>query len=103
VLAVGVALSLLGAMEVEVAVVDAASVAAMVDEGDELAVSGRSIAGSTLVDVALVVVAVRAATMPVLKVPIIMTLITRTLATENVTVCVFIITNNLIKGTRSQV
>ena len=82
-----------GATEVEVAVVDAASVAAMVDavdEGDELAVSSRPIAGTASVDVALVEVAVSAATMPVLKVPIIMRLITRTLAAENVIVVVFI-------------
>ena len=52
---------------------------------------------------ASVVVAVKAETMPVLKVPIMTRLIMRTLAAENVTVCVFILTNNLIKGARSQV
>jgi hypothetical protein len=89
-LAVDVALSLSGAMEVEVAVVDAASVAAMVDEGDELAVSGKSIAGTTSVDVALVEVAVSAATKPVLKVPTMMRLVRRTLATENARTLFFI-------------
>ncbi len=52
---------------------------------------------SDVVAVASVVVAVKAETMPVLKVPRMMRLIRRTLATENVTVCVFILTNNLIK------
>jgi hypothetical protein len=89
-LTVVVALSVAGATEVEVAVVDASVVAAMADEGDELAVSGKSIPGSTLVGVALVDVAVKAATMPVLKVPIIMTLIKRILAVENAITLFFI-------------
>jgi hypothetical protein len=54
-----------------------------VDEGDELAVSDRPIAGTTSVDVALVEVAVSAATKPVLKVPTMKRLVRRTLATEN--------------------
>jgi hypothetical protein len=69
-LAVDVALSVVGAMEVEVAVVDAASAAIVLDadvERFELEVSARLIVGSVSVDVALVVVAVNAATKAVLK------------------------------------
>ena len=62
-----------------------------VDEGDELALSGRPIAGSASVDVALVVVAVRAATMPVLKVPAMTKLVRRTLAIENAITLFFIL------------
>ena len=93
-LAVDVALSVTGATVVDVAVVEAvtASAAALdaVEEGVELAVSGRAIAASASVDVALVDVAVRAATMPVLKVPTMMRLVRRTLATENAMTLFFI-------------
>jgi hypothetical protein len=91
-LAVVVALSVTGA--VEVAVVRAASAATVLDadvEGVELAVSARAIAGSASVDVALVVVAVRAATMPVLKVPAMTKLVRRTLPTENAITLFFIL------------
>ena len=76
-----------GATEVEVAVVDAAGAATVLEadvERVELEVSTRLIAGTASVDVALVEVAVSAATMPVLKVPTIMRLIRRRLAAENV-------------------
>ena len=93
-LAVDVALSVAGATAVDVAVVEAAGLAATVldavEEGVELAVSARPIAGSASVDVALVDVAVRAATMPVFKVPTMMRLVRRTLATENATRLFFI-------------
>jgi len=90
-LTVDVALFVAGA--VDVAVVEAASAAIMVDtvdEGDDLAVSDRPIAGSASVDVALVVVAVRAATIPVLKVPAMTKLVRRTLPTENAMTLFFI-------------
>jgi hypothetical protein len=80
-------LSVTGATEVEVAVVDAAGAATVLEadvERVELEVSTRLIAGTASVDVALVEVAVSAATMPVLKVPTIMRLIRRRLAAENV-------------------
>jgi hypothetical protein len=80
-----------GATAVDVAVVEAASAAMVdaVDEGDELAASGRSIAGSASGDVASVVVAVNAETMPVLKTKTVR-LVTRTLATENAMTLFFI-------------
>ena len=92
-MAVVVALSVTGAAAVEVAVVRAVSAAAVLDaddEGVELAVSARPIAGPASVDVALVEVAVSAATMPVLKVPTMMRLIRRRLAAENAITLFFI-------------
>jgi hypothetical protein len=82
-LAVVVALSVTGAVEVAVVRATSAPTASDADvEGVELAVSARPIAGSVSVDVAPVVVAVRAATMPVWKTKTVR-LVTRTLAAEN--------------------
>jgi len=77
------------ATAVEVAVVEAAIVAVVLDaveEGVELAVSDGAIAS---VDVAFTE-SVRAATMPVLKVPTTMRLVRRTLAIENAITVFFI-------------
>jgi hypothetical protein len=83
-----------GATAVDVAVVEAVTASAAgldaVEEGVELALSGRVIAAPASVDVALVAVAARAATMPVLKVPTMMKLVRRTLAAENAITLFFI-------------
>jgi hypothetical protein len=92
-LAVDVALSVAGATEVDVAVVEAALAAIILDadvERVELEVSARLIAGSASVAVAPVVVAVRAATTPVFKVPTMMRPVRTTLATENARTLFFI-------------